>query len=132
MGRMRRVGGIHLGALFLDVVLFTLAPLMEVNRWNNGSAQDRLRFEALSLVGRLIVGRIEGADQCGGLFQRIDHCIQFDRIHTFEHRPSQSSPALLRRNAAWSAVGRLHSIPCDSVLLPYSPSADRNKKGASS
>ena len=24
----------------------------------------------------------------------------------FEHRPSQTSPALLRRNAAWIAVGR--------------------------
>ena len=38
--------------------------------------------------------------------RRLDHRIQFDRIHTFEHRPSQASPALLRRNAAWIAVGR--------------------------
>jgi hypothetical protein len=28
-----------------------------------GSARDRLRFKALSLVGRLVVRRIEGADQ---------------------------------------------------------------------
>jgi hypothetical protein len=63
------------------------------------------------------VGRIEGADQCGGLFQRIDHCIQFDRIHTFEHRPSQSSPALLRRNAAWTAVGGRLALPIEHGLL---------------
>jgi hypothetical protein len=37
--------------------------------------------------------------------RRIDHRIQFDRIHTFEHRPSEASPALLRHNAAWNAGG---------------------------
>jgi hypothetical protein len=30
---------------------------------NFGSARDRLRFKALSLIGRLVVRRIEGADQ---------------------------------------------------------------------
>ena len=37
--------------------------------------------------------------------RRIDHRIRVDRIHTFEHRPSRASPALLRRNAAWIAGG---------------------------
>jgi len=45
--------------------------------------------------------------------RRINHRIQFDRIHTFEHRPSQTSPALLRRNAAWIAVGRRLGLPIE-------------------
>ena len=45
--------------------------------------------------------------------RRIHHRIQFDRIHTFEHRPSQTSPALLRRNAAWIAVGRRLGLPIE-------------------
>jgi hypothetical protein len=49
--------------------------------------------------------------------RRIDHRIQFDRIHTFEHRPSQASPALLRRNAAWIAVGRRVGLPIEHGLL---------------
>jgi hypothetical protein len=45
------------------------------------------------------------------------------RIHTFEQRPSQTSRALLRRNAAWIAVGTSHpSIekPC-SILQAEPP-----------
>src|SRR5580704_17107130 len=45
--------------------------------------------------------------------RRIDHRIQFDRIHTFDHRSSQTSPALLRRNAAWIAVGRRLGLPIE-------------------
>jgi len=56
--------------------------------------------------------------------RRIDHCIRFDRIHTLEHRPSQASPALLRRNAAWIAVGRWLACPSSmgfSISVPHGP-----------
>ena len=43
--------------------------------------------------------------------------IRFDRIHTFEHRPSQTSPALLCRNAAWIAVGRRLGLPIEHGLV---------------
>jgi hypothetical protein len=79
-----------------------------------GSARDRLRFKALPLVGRLVVGRIEGADQCAGLFQRIDHCIQFDRIIL-------SSTARAKRRALSSAATQLGlrlggGLPCSSSM----------------
>jgi hypothetical protein len=45
--------------------------------------------------------------------RRIHHRIQFDRIHTFEHRPSPTSPALLRCNSAWIAVGRRLGLPIE-------------------
>ena len=81
------------------------------------SSRDRLRFKALSLVGRLVVRRIAGRRSVRRVVsRRVDHRIWFDRIHTFEHGPSQASPALLRRNAAWIAVraaARPTHRPCD-------------------
>ena len=67
--------------------------------------------------------------------RRIHHRIQFDRIHTFEHRPSQTSPALLRRNAAWIAVGRRLGLPIErgfsidgcNVCTGISPSFSRSR-----
>jgi len=44
---------------------------------------------------------------------------------------ASTAAMILRWFAEDCTAGTSHSIACDSVLLPYSPSAGRNKKGAS-
>src|SRR4029077_598845 len=78
-----------------------------------GSARDRLSVpREIGFVSRLCRlaadlsrGELRTMTVRRVVPRRIDHRTQFDRIHTFEHGPSQASPALLRRNAAWIGSG---------------------------
>ena len=56
--------------------------------------------------GDLSSGELRAPIGEAGCSTRIDHRIQFDRIHTFEHRPSETSPAHTVAGTKVTLIGR--------------------------
>jgi hypothetical protein len=57
-----------------------------------GFARDRLRCKACRLSADLSCGELRAMTVRRVVPRRIDHRIQFDRIHTFEHRQAKRRP----------------------------------------